>query len=215
MGLVSEVDDETAPTVLLVDNNPMTTHRLANLFKARNFNTVVCEDGDQAVDDYIRLDPELVLLSLDLPSLDGHLAALEMREHGGEQRVVFIAPRRMSSLARDAAHSAGAVAWLEKPVSAEALEVAWSSILGPVPEAPGLEDLDSLYPGDRVKPEADHGPILPLPDLPLPLPVTLPVPALAAPLAPMNTKRRRTPLLLLVLAVGAAAAAYAIGALPF
>ena len=138
-----------------------------------------------------------------------------MREHGGEQRVVFIAPRRMSSLARDAAHSAGAVAWLEKPVSAEALEVAWSSILGPVPEAPGLEDLDSLYPGDRVKPEADLGPILPLPDLPLPLPVTLPVPALAAPLAPMNTKRRRTPLLLLVLAVGAAAAAYAIGALPF
>ena len=214
MGLVSEVDDEAAPTVLLVDNNPMTTHRLANLFKARNFNTVICEDGDQAVDEYIRIDPELVLLSLDLPSLDGHLAALEMREHGGEQRVVFIAPRRMSSLARDAAHSAGAVTWLEKPVSAEALEAAWPTILGVIPEAPGLEDLDSLYPGERVKPEADLGPMLPLPDLPLPLPTPLLVPTPVSTATPSTSKRRRLPFLMVLLIIAVAGAAYATGTLP-
>ena len=89
MGLVTEVDDESAPTVLIVDNNPMSSMRLTNLFKTRNFNVELCEDGDQAVDEYIRLDPELVILSLDIPSLDGHLAALEMREHGGESRIVF------------------------------------------------------------------------------------------------------------------------------
>ena len=96
MGLVTEVDDESAPTVLIVDNNPMSSMRLTNLFKTRNFNVERCEDGDQAVDEYIRLDPELVVLSLDIPSLDGHLAALEMREHGGESRIVFIAPARMA-----------------------------------------------------------------------------------------------------------------------
>ena len=221
MGLVSEVDDETAPTVLLVDNNPMSTHRLANLFKAKNFNVVICEDGDQAVDDYIRIDPELVLLSLDLPSLDGHLAALEMREHGGEERVVFIAPRRMASLARDAAHSAGAVAWLEKPVSAEALTSVWSRILGPIPEAPGLEDLDSLYP-NRIQVEADEGPLHPLPaTLPLPLPdVTLlpdlptVVPTVHATSKPKKGKKR----LFLVTAIGLVAVgvgyAYQQGMLP-
>ena len=70
MGLVTEVDDDAAPTVLIVDNNPMSSMRLSNLFKTRNFSVALCEDGDQAVDEYIRLDPELVVLSLDIPSLD-------------------------------------------------------------------------------------------------------------------------------------------------
>ena len=169
MGLVTEVDDAAAPTVLIVDNNPMSSMRLSNLFKTRNFIVELCEDGDQAVDEYIRLDPELVVLSLDIPSLDGHLAALEMREHGGESRIVFVAPARMADVARNAAYSAGAVAWLQKPISGESLEAAWSTILGTIPEAPGLDDLDELYP-DRVSIEEDTGPMV----APLPLPGQLP-----------------------------------------
>lgn len=171
MGLVTDVNDDAAPTVLIVDNNPMASMRLTNLFKAKNFNIEVCEDGDKAVDEYIRLDPELVVLSLDLPSLDGHLAALEMREHGGEQRIVFVAPSRMAELARNASFSAGAVTWLQKPISSGTLESSWSKIIGTIPEAPGLEDLDALYPEDRVKVEADEGALMPvLPELTLPLP---------------------------------------------
>lgn len=216
MGLVTEVDDEGAPTVLIVDNNPMSSLRLSNLFKTRNFIIEHCEDGDQAVDEYIRLDPELVVLSLDIPSLDGHLAALEMREHGGEQRIVFVAPARMADVANDAAFSAGAVAWLQKPISNETLESQWSKILGRIPGAPGLEDLDELYPGDRVKPEADEGPMPGLP-LPLPMPVgglPLPLPELvvAEVAAPVKKKsRKKWVFALLILAVAAAGAAYGLG----
>jgi CheY-like chemotaxis protein len=182
MGLVTEVNDAAAPTVLIVDNNPMSSMRLSNLFKTRNFSVEVCEDGDQAVDEYIRLDPELVVLSLDIPSLDGHLAALEMREHGGEGRIVFVAPARMADIARNATYSAGAVAWLQKPVSSESLEEIWNQVLGQIPDAPGLDDLDELYP-DRIQIEADEGPLLPaLPGLPLPLP-HFPLPNLPAPAA--------------------------------
>ncbi|MBL6886572.1 MAG: response regulator [Candidatus Poseidonia sp.] len=216
MGLVTEVDDEGAPTVLIVDNNPMSSLRLSNLFKTRNFIIEHCEDGDQAVDEYIRLDPELVVLSLDIPSLDGHLAALEMREHGGEQRIVFVAPARMADVANDAAFSAGAVAWLQKPISNETLESQWRKILGRIPDAPGLEDLDELYPGDRVKPEADEGPMPGLP-LPLPMPVgglPLPLPELvvAEVAAPVKKKsRKKWVFALLILAVAAAGAAYGLG----
>ncbi len=213
MGLVTDVDDQAAPTVLIVDNNPMSSMRLSNLFKTRNFVVELCEDGDQAVDEYIRLDPELVVLSLDIPSLDGHLAALEMREHGGESRIMFVAPARMADIARDAAYSAGAVTWLQKPISSEALEGAWATILGPIPEAPGLEDLDELYP-DRIQIEADEGPMsapLPLP-LPLPLPGQLPpldgLPALvvdaktASQPTPEKRGKRRLLMLILVVATG-------------
>jgi len=222
MGLVTEVNDDAAPTVLIVDNNPMSSMRLSNLFKPRNFNVELCEDGDKAVDEYIRLDPELVVLSLDIPSLDGHLAALEMREHGGEGRIVFVAPARMADVARNATFSAGAVAWLQKPISGESLEAVWKQVLGPIPDAPGLEDLDELYP-DRVQIEEDEGPLLPaLPGLPLPLPGTDPLPELPVILPPTVTveepkkkgKGKRV-LLLIVLASAGIGVAYMQGMLPF
>jgi len=221
MGLVTEVDDESAPTVLIVDNNPMSSMRLTNLFKTRNFNVELCEDGDQAVDEYIRLDPELVVLSLDIPSLDGHLAALEMREHGGESRIMFVAPARMAEVAKNATYSAGAVAWMQKPISSESLESVWSTILGAIPDAPGLEDLDELYP-DRIQIEADEGPLLPLPGtLPLPLPevsilpdlpVVLPVESAAS--KPTKGKKRLLLLIAIGVAAGAAGYAYQQGMLP-
>ena len=219
MGLVTDVNDDAAPTVLIVDNNPMASMRLPNLFKAKNFNIEVCEDGDKAVDEYIRLDPELVVLSLDLPSLDGHLAALEMREHGGEQRIVFVASSRMAELARNAAFSAGAVAWLQKPISSETLEASWDNIIGRIPEAPGLEDLDDLYPEDRVKVEVDEGALLP--ELPLPLPGALlpelPLPEIlvASTASPVKKKswKKRSIFFLLLVSI-AAGAGYYLGYLP-
>ena len=219
MAYVSNNSDDESPTVLIVDNNPMSLQRLNNLFKIRDFDIEICQDGDKAVDEYIRLDPELVLISLDIPSLDGHLAALEMREHGGEARIVFIAPKRLLRLAKDAALSAGAVACLEKPISATSLEEQWSRILGPIPEAPGLEDLDQLYPEDRIKVEEDDGPLPPLPELPgLPLPgeisseLPLELPVSLPPLGGVNNQPKKRSgklkLLLLILVAALSGAGY-------
>jgi CheY-like chemotaxis protein len=177
MARVTEVDDIEAPTVLLVDNNQMALHRLSTIFRQRDFKVVTCDDGDKAVDEYIRLDPELVVMSLDIPSMDGHLAALEMREHGKDCRILFCAPKRQAQLAHDATHSAGAIGWVEKPITAAAIESIWNLVLGPIPEAPGLQDLDTIHPvDDLIEIEADIDPTL-LPALPvLPMPINpLPV----------------------------------------
>ncbi|HIF45759.1 MAG TPA: response regulator [Candidatus Poseidoniales archaeon] len=167
MTRVADIDDDEAPTVLIVDNNQMAQHRLTTIFRQKEFKVISCEDGDKAVDEYIRLDPELVIMSLDIPSLDGHLAALEMREHGGECRILFIAPKHQAELAADATFSAGAIGWIEKPVTTASIDALWSRVLGEVPAAPGLEDLDEIHPGAgelKVSIEEDDGP-LPLVDL--------------------------------------------------
>lgn len=179
---VTNVEDEEAPTVLIVDNNQMSLHRLSNIFRQREFNVVTCEDGDRAVDEYIRLDPELVVLALDIPSMDGHLAALEMREHGDECRILFSAPKRQAQLAQDATHSAGAIGWVEKPITASAIDSIWDLVLGPIPEAPGLEDLDTIHPVEdviEVEPDVVASPALtptPLPAIPISVsPTTEPI----------------------------------------
>ena len=206
---VTDVEDEEAPTVLIVDNNQMSLHRLTNIFRQREFDVVTCEDGDRAVDEYIRLDPELVVLSLDIPSMDGHLAALEMREHGKDCRILFSAPKRQAQLAQDATHSAGAIGWIEKPITAAAIDSIWELVLGPIPNAPGLEDLDTIHPVEEmIEVEKDEGPMpLPLPGItPLALPIN-PLPVEARTPAKKSSKGKRL-LIVLVIFSGLGAAGW-------
>lgn len=151
MSRIANADPEDAPTVLLVDNNEMTLMRLREIFRQRDFHVIECKDGDKAVDEYIRNNPELVIIALDIPTLDGHLAALEMREHGGDSRIIFSSPRRLTELSTQAMYSAGAVAVVEKPITKSAIDEVWDSVLGPIPDAPGLEDIDKLYPDDELQ----------------------------------------------------------------
>ncbi|MBG45377.1 MAG: hypothetical protein CMB76_02520 [Euryarchaeota archaeon] len=201
---VTDVEDEEAPTVLLVDNNQMSLHRLSNIFRQREFNVVTCDDGDKAVDEYIRLDPELVVLALDIPSMDGHLAALEMREHGNDCRILFSAPKRQAELAQDATHSAGAIGWVEKPITASAIDSIWDLVLGPIPEAPGLEDLDTIHPVEEmIEVEKDEGP-MPIPALP-PLPINpLPIEEIVQPKKKSSKSKRLLLVLVIFTGLGAA-----------
>ncbi len=206
---VRDVEDEEAPTVLLVDNNQMALLRLSNIFRQREFNVVTCEDGDRAVDEYIRLDPELVVISLDIPSMDGHLAALEMREHGKDCRILFSAPKRQARLAQDATYSAGAVGWVEKPITASAIDSIWNLVLGPIPEAPGLEDLDTIHPVEEmIKVEKDEGPMpLPLPEISSPILPINPLPTEEKVQANKSSKVKRL-LIVLVIFSGLGAAGW-------
>ena len=205
MSRVTDVDDEEAPTVLLVDNNQMSLHRLSTIFRQREFNVVTCDDGDKAVDEYIRLDPELVVMSLDIPSMDGHLAALEMREHGKDCRILFCAPKRQAQLAHDATHSAGAIGWVEKPITAASIESIWHLVLGPIPEAPGLEDLDNIHPVEElIEVEEDIEPP-PLPEISLPLPINpLPMAEQIQPQKRSSKTKRLLVVLLLFTTLGVA-----------
>jgi len=181
---VTDITDEEAPVALVVDNNQMALHRINGILKQRGYRIIECEDGDTAVDIFVTEKPDLVFISLDIPTLDGHIAALEMREARNKTRIIFTAPRRQAELAQDAAFSAGAVAVLEKPVSKSAVEHIWEAVEGDIPEAPGLEDLDKLYPelDEEVEVEIDLG------DLPLPPPPTA-LPALGPP--PKRRKKGR------------------------
>ena len=205
---VTDVEDEEAPTVLLVDNNQMSLHRLTNIFRQREFNVVTCDDGDKAVDEYIRIDPELVVLALDIPSMDGHLAALEMREHGKDCRILFSAPKRQAQLAQDATHSAGAIGWVEKPITASSIDSIWSLVLGPIPEAPGLQDLDTIHPVEEmIQVEKDEGP------MPLPLPEIAPLPINPLPIEEREPQKKKSSkakrlLIVLVMFIGMGAAGW-------
>ena len=157
---------EMSRVALVVVGNSILEGRLRNIMSRRGWNTEICQDGDKAVDEYVRLKPELVFLTLDLPTMDGHIAALEMRETDPNARIIFVSSKTRLSKTQDAAYSSGAVTTLVTPVTFGDIDEKWEEIMGDIPEAPGLPDLDALYP-ELEEPE----PVLPpLPELP-PLPV--------------------------------------------
>ena len=161
---------EMSRVALVVVGNSILEGRLRNIMSRRGWSVEICHDGDKAVDEYVRLEPELVFLTLDLPTMDGHIAALEMRETDPKARIIFVSSKTRLSKTQDAAYSSGAVLTLVTPVAFSDIDEKWEEIMGDIPEAPGLPDLDALYP-ELEEPT----PILPpLPELP-PLP-TLPEP---------------------------------------
>ena len=184
------------PTALIVHENGITASRLKSIMSQRGWVSQICNDGDKAVDEYVKMKPNMVFMGLNLPTMDGHVAALEIRESDPEARVVFVVSKSRLSKANDAAYSAGAVSVLVTPLTRADIDQKWVLMNGPIPNAPGLADLDVLYP--EIEEET--------PDLP-PLP-TLPVeptqidaqPSSLPPLPePPKPKRKRRALRILIL----------------
>ena len=182
---------EMSRVALVVVGNSILEGRLRNIMSRRDWSVEICHDGDKAVDEYVRLEPELVFLTLDLPTIDGHIAALEMRETDPKARIIFVSSKTRLSKTQDAAYSSGAVLTLVTPVAFSDIDEKWEEIMGDIPEAPGLPDLDALYP-ELEEPE----PVLPpLPELP-PLP---PLPVESQTLIEKPKKKRGQKLKLLIL----------------
>ncbi len=195
------MDSQETPSALIVHENRITANRIQSVLRQRGWDSEICDDGDKAVDEYVRLKPGMVFMGLNLPTMDGHVAALEMRESDPEARVIFVVSRGRLEKAKDAAFSAGAVAVLTTPLTRGDFDQNWVLMNGPIPEAPGLADLDELYPElADVEPEP---PSLPDP----PLPEAMHPPTLPDDAPKKKSKFLRATILLLVLvglAVGAA-----------
>ena len=195
--------------VLIVVGNPMTEASLTGHFERRGWVPIVCDDGDKAVDEYVEKKPDLVLMALDISGLDGHIAALEIRETDFNARIAFVTTRTGKALAEDAAYSAGATAILTTPITTTDLDEAWADMMGDIPGAPGLADLDELYPEmDEVAPPLPVMPTLPvMPPMPI-LPETTAENVVQSP--PKRKRRwlRRIFLLFILGLIGAGVAHY-------
>jgi DNA-binding NarL/FixJ family response regulator len=79
------------PRILVVDDHPLTRDALAMLLEQGGFDVVgQAGDGLEAIDLARRLQPNLVLLDLSMPELDGLAALPRLREAAPECEVVVL-----------------------------------------------------------------------------------------------------------------------------
>ena len=107
--------------ILLVEDNAALQASLSRALERRGFRVRVCERGDQALHAWDAHDPDVVLLDLSLPGLDG-LEVLSQARKAGRKTPVMILTARGTVGDRVLGLSTGADDYLAKPFDLDELE---------------------------------------------------------------------------------------------
>jgi DNA-binding NarL/FixJ family response regulator len=101
-------------TVLIVDDHPSFRANARALLQEEGFDVVgEAEDGESALAEAMRLRPDVVLLDVQLPDLDGFEIASRLTSNGGGPQVVLVSSRDGEDFGSLVAQS-GAVGFVPK-----------------------------------------------------------------------------------------------------
>lgn len=114
--------DDRRIRVLLVDDHEIVRRGLAVFLGGFDDMELVgqAEDGEEAVEKCLELKPDVVLMDLVMPRMDGPTAIRKLREHNSHVRVVALTTFRDKELVHETLQ-AGAVGYLYKDASVDDL----------------------------------------------------------------------------------------------
>jgi DNA-binding response OmpR family regulator len=84
------MSDHEHPAILVVDDNPDNTEIIREYLEARGYPIIVAHDGDEALAQFERVRPKLVLLDVMMPGRDGWEVCRLMKQHATLGRAVRI-----------------------------------------------------------------------------------------------------------------------------
>jgi len=102
------------PRILLVDDETAITANLAPLLERAGFEVAVAGDGEQALDQVAEFDPDLVVMDVLMPHLDGREALRRLRQQGTWTPIILLT-QVGEAVERAMALEEGADDYLNKP----------------------------------------------------------------------------------------------------
>jgi CheY-like chemotaxis protein len=118
-------------TVLVVDDHPLNRELAGDVLEAAGYTVLQAEDGDGLLQRVKRERPDVILLDLRLPGLDGFTLARQLKADPATRRIPVVAvtadlmPERQGR-----ALAAGCDGYLRKPLDARELLEAVSRLIG-------------------------------------------------------------------------------------
>ncbi len=117
--------------ILLVEDNEMNRDMLSRRLTRRGYTVVIAEDGQQGVDMATSERPDLILMDMSLPVMDGWEATRRIKESGATNSIPVIAlTAHAMSEDRDQALAAGCEDFDTKPVELDRLLEKINRLLG-------------------------------------------------------------------------------------
>ena len=110
---------KNCPCVLAVDDEPMVLNLLERTLKPAGYNVVLASDGGSALKLLDQHSPDLVVLDIMMPGLNGFQVLRLMRQHSSVP-IIMLTARREVEMVRDALN-VGADDYVRKPFGREEL----------------------------------------------------------------------------------------------
>ena len=109
-------------TVLLVDDDVDLLENTAYLIKSLGYDVVTAEDGQDAVVKYKDISPDLTIMDVKMPKMDGFDAFFKMKQFNPDAKVVLITAFSIDEKKHLKAKSMSLITTINKPYSFEQLE---------------------------------------------------------------------------------------------
>ena len=104
-------------TILLVEDNEMSRDVMARLLQKRGYTMLFAEDGEQAFTTALTQRPDLILMDISIPIMDGYEVTRRLRQDPSMQSTVIIALTAHAMTSdREKAMEAGCTDYETKPV---------------------------------------------------------------------------------------------------
>lgn len=115
--------------VMIVDDAAFMRMMLKDILTKNGYNVVgEAENGAIAVDKYVELTPDLVIMDITMPEMDGLQAVREIRKRAPQARVIMCSAMGQQAMVIDAIQS-GAKDFVVKPFQADRVIEAVSKAL--------------------------------------------------------------------------------------
>ena len=118
--MVSNTAIEDRPTVLIIDDDPDVLHLLRLMLETEGYDAVLAPDGPTGLRRLADTPPDVVLLDIMMPGMDGWQVLRALATHPNPPAVVVVSAKTAAA-DRTRAFELGATGYLCKPFSPEDL----------------------------------------------------------------------------------------------
>ena len=107
------------PLVLIVDDDPEVLELCDMLLERAGYGRALAGSGEEAVSLLEQRTPNLIVLDLSMPGMDGWSVAALVRKHERTARIPILVMTGLAQNVENAARRAGATAFVMKPIDSK------------------------------------------------------------------------------------------------
>ena len=118
----------SSPRILLVDDDTQFLEATEYMLKYENYEVITAKNGEEAVKKYKESRPDIVLMDLKMPVMNGYDAFFKIKEDSPDAKIVFTSSYTINNEEFEKAKASGLFGLLTKPFDLNELNSIIASI---------------------------------------------------------------------------------------